>query len=185
MTANCKKVPKSKQKKRTRVTDKRWAVFWKSLAENTGLSIAEHGRRAGFAENYVTTGHFYEHVNARKSKFDKIMDKLGLTDEYLLEKIKGGMNKKKTVFLKKAEMPHPEKKKGKIFLYDPMDMDDNQIQFNYAELALKLKGKLINKVQHEVVEDDQGDVVLADLSKSQLKAIEKIMTGKKEKKGKK
>lgn len=72
------------------------------------------------------------HENLKKLRFDDLMDEMGMTDDYLADKVKEGMEKPVRIVTVKGE--------AKV-------VPDYQARHKYVDTALKLKKKLSDRVE--------------------------------------
>lgn len=83
--------------------------------------------------------------NLRKLNIGEAMEKYGITDQYLLSKLKEGLDSTRTISAK-IIMKGGGNRDATSQTDDFIDVPDFNARHKYLELALKLKGRLTNKI---------------------------------------
>jgi hypothetical protein len=135
---------KNKKPGKTRKINLRQRKFLKGKIE--GKSSAQAARDAGYAES--TAMRADEQIASKpavRGAFKKLMEAAGITDELLARRLKEGIDAKETKFFQK----------------DGLVISKRTVVYHgerrsHLELALKLKGRLIDK--HELTGKDGGAI---------------------------
>jgi len=139
------------KKSKKRPLNIRERKFIKALGE--GLSPADAMRKAGYAEN---TAIYKSGEKLRKVKepVQKIMERLGLTDEYLLTGFKEGTKATKVISAIVIAKNGEGMKDADSMTKDFVDVDDFAVRHKYYETLAKISGLLKDKI------DVSGDIVV-------------------------
>lgn len=102
----------------------------------------------------------------------KLQEKEGITDEYLIRELKQLLEAKKlhvcNIYIKDKKGNLQVNRNSKGFI----EVDDNQTQFKALELLLKLKGKLKDHVRHSgEINTDERRIVIISPSGNERKII--------------
>ena len=113
------------------------------------LNLAESARRAGYhcnsVQSYSETGRRI--LNRFELSMPETLKVQGVTDELLAETVLNGLKAKKKLFASYEGV-----------FTDEREVDDHSARAKFVELAGRMKGAFIDRVQHEG--KDGGDIVL-------------------------
>ena len=122
-----------------------------------GKDDKEALKTAGYSDNYIRTdGKKLIQKPAIQATLQIIMENSGITDEFMVGKLKEGMNATRTIVVKGGK-----DKPDKI-----IESDDHSIRHKFLETGLKLKGHLDKKVDivhHKSHEDQLRDLQADDI----------------------
>jgi len=165
--------------KKTTSRDERKNKLLKSIAQDPSLPLAEHGRRAGYAEAYVNSGEFYKaHGSTRRKELRKYLLARKIDENFIAGLIQNGLNSIRKIRSHSIEtVAIQENKPVKIKKIQYEDIPDNSARAAYADLYIKTMGMDTNEDEYE------GDIPseLDNLTGDQLLRIKKIMMEKNKK----
>lgn len=143
------KIKKAKQKK-SKIRKKSETVTVKERklikARIEGKTVTEAAKKAGLGRTYASQALNKPHV---KELFTDLMDKAGLTDNALANKINQLSNAKETKFFAFQ---------GEIG--DQVEVEAIETQRKMTEFACKLKGHLVEKVEGSLSEDTLSRIIM-------------------------